>query len=332
MEKSGIDIPVYLNFFNRPETFSLVFEAVKQARPSKLFLSCDGPRQGNEIDKENIAACQGIAEDIDWECDVHKNYSETNLGCGMRMNSGISWAFGFVDRLIVLEDDCVPSQDFFAFCFELLERYKDDDRIYMIDAMNHLIEYSDTPNSYFFGPGCCWGWATWKRAWEQMDFQMSFINDEYSMRCVERKYPFYREAIKTGKERVQLLNSGKRLTSWTYQSGMAMALQNQMAIIPRVNLVTNIGLTADSTHAVNNLKKLDKKTRAYFNLPIKRMEFPLIHPEYVIEDWNYYDLVQKKFKPTIFSVIEGYFRRIVFAEKGEIKKMIKKIPKKMHLK
>lgn len=325
-----VDVPVYLNFFNRPETFRFVFEAVKKARPSKLFLACDGARSGNKEDLKNIAACQKIADDIDWECEVHKNYSDVNLGCGMRMNSGISWAFEYVDRLIILEDDCVPSQDFFVFCLDLLDRYKDDSRIYMIDAMNHLIQYTATPNSYFFGPGCCWGWATWKRAWNQMDFHMSFLADDYSMRCVERKYPFYRGARAEGKAKAEILNSGKRLSSWTYQSGMAMALQGQMAIVPSVNLITNIGLTADSTHAVNNLKKLDRKTRAYFNAPLIKMEFPLKHPQYVVEDWNYYDLVQKKFKPTLASKVEGYARRILFADKGDILKMIKKIPQKLH--
>ena len=331
MFECKIDIPVYLNFFNRPETFKYVFDAVKKARPSKLFLSCDGARKDNQNDMENITKCQKIAEDIDWECEVYKNYSKENLGCGMRMYTGISWAFEYVDRLIVLEDDCVPSEDFFKFCYELLEKYKDDDRIYMINAMNHLIEYKATPNSYFFGQGCCWGWATWKRAWQQMDFQMGFLADDYSMKCVERKYPFYRNARKEGKQKSEILKSGKRLSSWTYQNGMGIALNSQMAIIPSVNLITNIGLTADSTHAVNNLNKLSKRTRAYFNAPLIPMEFPLKHPKFVIDDWNYYDLVQKKFKPTVFSTVEGYARRIIYAEKGDIKKMFKKALEKLHL-
>lgn len=331
MQKSKTTVPVYLNFFSRPDTFKYVFNAVREARPAVLFLSCDGPRDNREDDVRNIVECQKIAENIDWECTVYKNYSEKNLGCGMRMYSGISWAFEHVDRLIVLEDDCVPSQDFFPFCEELLERYKDDNRIHMIDAMNHLGVYEDTPNSYFFGPGCCWGWATWKRAWDNMDFYLKFMEDDYSMRCVERKYPFYRNAREEGRERLQKLSVGQKLTSWTLQNGMAMALQARMAIVPKVNLITNIGLTADSEHAVSNLRKLSRKDQAYFNAKIYPMEFPLKHPQYVVEDWNYYDLVQKKFKSTFLSRTEGYARRILFAEKGEIFKMLKKIPQKIHL-
>jgi len=110
---------------------------------------------------------------------------------------------------------------------------------------------------------------------------------------------------------------------------MAMALQAQMAIVPKMNLITNIGLTADSEHAVNNLKKLDHKTREYFNAETYSIAFPLKHPQYIVEDWNYYDRVQKKFKQTIVSKIEGYCRRIIFAEKGEWKNVIGKIKKKV---
>ena len=119
MNKSKIDVPVFLIFFNRPDSFSKVFEAVREARPSKLFLACDGAREGNETDTFNSNLCKSIAENVDWECEVYKNYSDVNLGCGMRMYSGIKWAFEYVDRLIILEDDCVPHNDFFTFCYEL---------------------------------------------------------------------------------------------------------------------------------------------------------------------------------------------------------------------
>lgn len=329
MIKFETEVPVYLNFFNRPNTFRKVFNAVKEAKPSILFLSCDGPRKGRNDDVENIEKCKEIVNDINWECKVYKNYSDDNLGCGKRMYSGISWAFEYVDRLIVLEDDCVPSNDFFLFCQELLEKYKDDNRIYMINAMNHLIEYNDTNSSYFFGPGCCWGWATWKRAWEQVDFDMNFLNDSYSMKCIERKYPFYNNSIKEGKIKKQKLLMENKMSSWTYQSGMACALSSQMAIIPKVNLITNIGLTEDSVHAVNNSKKISIRTQKYFNLPTKKIEFPLKHPRYIVEDWNYYDLVNKEYRKTIFSTLEGYIRQIIYAEKGERTLFLKKVLRKI---
>lgn len=329
MENWKIDVPVFMIFFNRPDVLEKVFAAVRDAKPSKLFLACDGPRANRPDDVENVAKCKEIVSNIDWECEVHRNYSETNLRCGMRMYSGVSWAFEYVDRLIILEDDCVPSQDFFPFCAELLEKYKDDNRIYMINAMNHLGRYEGTPNSYFFGPGCCWGWATWKRAWKNVDFEMHFLEDDYSMRCIERKYPFYSSVRKIGAERLAILKSGKPLSAWTYQSGVSSALESQMSIVPTVNMITNIGLTADSEHAVSNLRKLPKKTQAYFNTPHVKMEFPLKHPKYVVEDWMYHDLVEKKFKRTLGAKLEGYVRKIIFAEKGDFSQILSKLRKKL---
>lgn len=330
MEGWNIDVPVFLIFFNRPDTFKSVFESVKAAKPSKLFLACDGAR--NEDDTHNIEECKKIAEDIDWDCEVYKNYSDENLGCGMRMYTGLNWAFQYVDQLIILEDDCVPSQDFYRFCYELLERYKDDDRIYMIDAMNQLGIYDKTPYSYFFGGGCCWGWATWKRAWQQMEYNAEFLNDDYSMQCVEKLYPYYFNARKIGYKISEVLKQGKRLSAWTYQCGMATALQNQICIIPKYNMITNIGLTADSVHAVNNIRKLAKKTQGFFNTPTYTMDFPIKHPKYVVEDRMYYEAVRKKFKLTFWTRMESVIRRIIFADKGDIKRMVRKIPYKLRLK
>lgn len=324
-----IDVPVYMNFFNRPDTLAYVFDAVRQARPSKLFLACDGPRKERIDDVKNVELCKKVVSNIDWECEVYTNYSEENLGCGMRMYSGISWAFEYVDRLIILEDDCVPSQDFFPFCEELLERYKMDDRIHMIDAMNHLGVYEDVPYSYFFGPGCCWGWATWKRAWMNMDFNMGFLSDDYSMRCVENLYPYYKNAREIGKQRKYILDNGGKLTAWTYQSGMASALNNQMAIVPKYNLITNIGLTENGVHAVNSIKKIAKSQQAYFFTPTYKMDFPIKHPKYVVEDRVYYEKVQKKFKVTFFVKIETLLRRIIYAQEGELLELLQTIWKRI---
>lgn len=324
MHESKTSVPVFLIFFNRPDTFRMVFDEVKKARPAQLFLACDGPRQGRMDDIMNTEKCKIIAADIDWKCEVHLNYSEENLGCGMRMTSGLNWMFEKVDRAIILEDDCVPSQDFFPFCEDLLERYKDDERICHICAMNHLGVYEDCPNDYFFGPACCWGWATWKRVWMNMDFEMNFLNDDYSMRCVESTYPYYSNARKTGVARRQALQSGKKLSAWTYQMGISTALQGQMSILPKVNLVTNVGLSSDSVHAVNNIKKLPKVTQSYFNMPIHPVSFPLKHPAFVVEDRIYHKLVNKKFQTTFLTKIESIIRRLWFAEAGERKNYFNK--------
>lgn len=329
MEKWKIDVPVFMLFFNRPDTLEKVFESVKKAKPSKLFLTCDGPREGRKDDIENVEKCKAIVENIDWECEVHKNYSDVNLGCGMRMYSGLKWAFEYVDRIIVVEDDCVLHQDFYKFSEELLEKYKDDERIFMISAMNHVGKYNKNGCDYFFGPVCCWGWATWRRAFKDYDFEMTFLNDEYSMKCVQKRYFYYNDAIKAGRKKMQEYKTKKKLSSWTYQNGMLCALNNQTSIIPSVNLVENIGLSGDAGHSMQDIRTVPKSLRCVYYAKTYPLEFPLKHPKYVVEDHEYPKLANKILGHGFFRskarILESVIRRFIYAKKGERTKLIKKL-------
>ena len=129
-----IDVAVLILFFNRPEPFEKVFRAVKEARPSRLFLYQDGPRGAKDM--PGIEACRRIAEDIDWECDVKHLYQERNYGCDPSEYISQKWAFSMADKCIVLEDDDVPTQSFFPFCKEMLDRYEHDERVWMVAGFN----------------------------------------------------------------------------------------------------------------------------------------------------------------------------------------------------
>ena len=158
------DIAVLLLFFTRSDTFQQVFDAVRQARPSKLLLYQDGPR--GERDKAGIEACRQIVSDehIDWECEVHRNYLDHNQGCDPSGFLSHQWAFSLADKVIVLEDDVVPSQSFFPFCKEMLDRYEHDERISMIAGFNIDEVSPDCDDSYFFTTAfSIWGWASWRR-------------------------------------------------------------------------------------------------------------------------------------------------------------------------
>ena len=196
-----IDVPVAMLFFNRPDTLEKVFAAVKEARPRQLFLIQDGARAGKN-DEKKIIKCREIVSDIDWDCEVIQDFSDVNLGCGKRMYTGVTNAFKHVDRLIIIEDDIVVSPDFFTFCAELLEKYKDDTRIHRISGMCHMGEYTKSPYSYAFSNiSSCWGWATWKRSWDDMDYEMSFLDDRYTMECFRKNYRYKKECERTYKNR-----------------------------------------------------------------------------------------------------------------------------------
>jgi len=332
--KYKVDVPVFLVFFNRPEPLKKVFESIRMARPSKLFLCQDGAREGNKSDLENINKCREIVSNIDWECEVYHDYSKSNLGCGMRIFSGITNAFKKVDRLIIIEDDIVANQSFYRFCEELLEKYRDDKRINMISGMNHMGIYDKTKKDYFFTEsGSIWGWATWKRAWEQVEYDMPYIEDKDLMNNLYNSLSNKQKAIKlikTGEERRKILSNGQKLSAWSYQAGMGMYLNNQVNIVPKYNLISNIGLTEESVHAVNDLKKIPKGLQRVFFAPTYELNFPINHPKYMINDKYYEKQVDKimgnNFWINNFRKLETALRFIIY---GDIKGIYKRIKKKV---
>jgi len=170
---SALRAPVALMIFNRADLTAQLFAAIRAARPTRLLVVADGPR--NEAERAKCQAARDVIR-VDWDCQLSTHYSDVNLGCGGRISSGIDWIFREVEEAIILEDDTLPSPTFFRFCDVLLERYRDDERIMNIGGTNaypHAMPAS-RPESYFFSRyGHTQGWATWRRAWKHNDVKMS---------------------------------------------------------------------------------------------------------------------------------------------------------------
>lgn len=283
MEKAKIDVAVLILFFNRPAMLAQVFEQVKQARPSKLYFYQDGPRADRPDDVINIQKCRDVVSDIDWECEVHRNYQETNRGCDPSGYLSRKWVFAHEEMAIILEDDCVPSQSFFSYCKELLEKYKDDQRVDMICGMNNCGVSKHCPYDYLFSvSGSVWGWATWKRVVDEWKENIGFVEDEYACMQFHNAYKNQmdtRDYIKRCKIRN---NSGRAhfeeiLCEHTW-------LHNRLHIVPSKNMISNIGFTGESTHSVTSLDVVPKGIRKIFNMKTYEYDFPLKHPPYMIED------------------------------------------------
>ena len=311
MKKSLVDVPVLIIFFARPDTLAKVFEKVKEARPSKLFLACDGAREGNDRDVSAIEECKKIVEDIDWECEVHKRYSEVNLGCGKGPSSAISWAFEHTDRLLILEDDCVPNDSLFPFMQEMLEKYKDDDRIGVVSGFNHFKEWDCGEYSYCFTKtAATLGWGPWKRVWEKYDYTLNAMDEPYCQRLLSSV--FYTERMRKARmgnwRHAAKETRQKKVNYWDVQFGFLKYSQSYLCIVPKGNLIYNIGVGAGSTHTEETKQTSWKPGKVLF-MPTVEMQFPLKHPSYVICD-NEYD--QKSFKvinPTKFTKAIRKIRR-----------------------
>lgn len=297
------DVGVLLVFFNKADTLKEVFGAVRDARPRNLFLAQDGAREGNQKDKDNVNACREIVENVDWECNIYKNYSEVNMTCDPRVFSAITWAFEKVDKLIIIEDDSVPNQSFFRFMDEMLEKYADDDRVQMISGMERFGCNKHCRESYYFSTinaGCAW--ATWKRIWiEVINYSdCKFVEDVEGMRkvndyvrhCMPRCYHTY---VEQGKRILELNRKINGIFSWEFAVSTAMILENRLAITPKYNLMKNIGIVEGATHSGNSLDTMPRKIRRLFFMQTYELEFPLIHPKYLVRDVEYERDFEKEF-------------------------------------
>lgn len=285
------DIPVALIFFNRPDTFAKVFEAVATARPSKLFLIQDGARTNKPGEDKNVQECRELIN-IDWECEVHEDSASENLGCGRRVYTGITNAFKLVDRLVIIEDDIVIGEDMLPFCAEMLERYKNDERIGLISGMNHVGVYGRTDKSYFFSSrgGTIWGWATWKRVWDCIDWSLACANDKYLMDTLSTLTLPQIDGAQTAKRTIAKYDSmqkGERQTSWTTQFIVTSCiLQSRLYIIPAKNLTSNIGLIGEHSNS-SSIITVPRGQRCIYFAPTYVLDRPLKHPQYVIDDVVY---------------------------------------------
>jgi hypothetical protein len=265
-----LDTPVAFIIFNRPEKTLQVFAEIAKAKPRQLFVVADGPRPDHPTDEVNCAATRAVVEQIDWECTVHRNYSEQNLGCKRRISSGIDWVFDQVEEAIIVEDDIVVDPSFFRFAQEMLVYYRYDTRVMQIAGFNPIAPLNDYPYSYFFSfwP-LIWGWATWRRAWQTYDVQMSLWSSD--LRSQLQENPLLDPKF------LNILDQTHRgeIDTWDYQWLFANLMQSGLTVVPCQNLIRNIGFGADATHTRG-------QTPAYLNAAPATIEFPLSHPPYVM--------------------------------------------------
>jgi len=300
-------VPILFVIFCRKDISLRSFESIRQAKPDKLYIACDGPRENVEGESLLVEETRkAILDAIDWECDVHTLFHEKNLGCGKGVFTAISWLFENEERGIILEDDCVAQESFFQYAEEMLEKYKADERIGMIAGTNQVKDYQ-IPDSYCFSKyTVCWGWATWRRAWKNMKMDLDFLRDHKKDIFLNRGYlgkekPRWRYELKCIKNNY--------VSAWDWQWYFSLAAQNQLCIFPQKNLISNIGNDDKATHT------------SYSEIYIESapLEFPLHHPVNVLPDYTF----DHKFYKQNNTFIERVKRSVPHAMKMQIKKLVK---------
>jgi len=268
--------PVAFLVFNRPETTRKVFAEIAKARPHKLLVVADGPRHDRPSERDRCAEVRKIIEGVDWDCEVLTNYAAENMGCAHRISSGIDWVFENVDEAIFLEDDCLPHPSFFRFCDEMLNRFRNNDKIMTISGDNFQFGSRPSNYSYYFSRYVhIWGWASWRRAWKFYDVQMALWPEMkkagwlYSVFDSKRDARYWEDVF----EQACLGRTG----TWDYQWLFACWQKSGLSVIPSVNLVSNIGFGAGATHTGKGGGKVAA-------MATQTMTFPLANPPAIIRD------------------------------------------------
>ncbi len=274
-------LPILLLIFNRPDSIKKVIKVLKKLKPIKVYVSADGPRDGNFLDYNLCRESREEILNIDWECKIAKNYSNFNLGCRDAVSKGITWFFKKEELGIILEDDCIPNLDFFKFCEMNLKKYRNNKKIGCITG-NNFLKKSNIKDTYYFSRyPHCWGWATWSRAWEKYKKnitywpnlrQKKFINKIF-FKKIEQKYW------------TKILNStyDRKIDSWAYPWSLCLWKNDMLTITPKFNLVKNIGFGKNATHTVSDF---DNNRYKSFKLPKK-----FIHPKQIKINYDNDDYV-----------------------------------------
>ncbi len=275
--------PVALFLFNRPETTAHVMEAIRAVRPRELYLVADGPRENVPDDVTRCEAARQVALKVDWECKVSTNFAEKNLGLKARVESGLNWVFENAAEAILLEDDCVPDETFFRFCDEMLERYRNDTRVFMVSG-NDFKFGLDTQDSYTFSRyPLIWGWATWKRAWQKNDVTMRTLPGALATNRLSEKLDSAR-AVQYWAYTLQ--EHFQTQTTWDYTWLWSIWENDGLCIHPNTNLVENVGFGAQATHTRDDENLFAELIKA-------RLEFPLQHPTRIERNRNGDALVEE---------------------------------------
>ncbi len=263
---------VVLFIYNRPNLTRGLFEILREVKPRKLLIVADGPKAGSEIDQKLCRDARASVESVPWECEVIRNYSDTNLGLKERIVSGLKWVFELEERAIILEDDCHPSRSFFSFCDQLLELYSHNEKVGMIQGGSFGDTRSLSDSYYFSNRPKIWGWATWRRVhelyepnldtWKRLDYvgQLALLRNRGLSTAGARST-------------IRTLDRVDSIGTWDYQWVVSMWLNGLTSATPRVNLVKNNGFGGAATHTVFESLSAD--------LPSYTLTEPLSHPKNV---------------------------------------------------
>lgn len=288
------EIPVVLFLFKRSETLEKIFSRLRTVAPRKVYLIADGPR--NEVEKKQTELCRRYAENlITWDCEIIKHYAEENIGVYSNIGLGAKWVLEQEKWAIFLEDDNLPEISFFDYCEELLKKYENEEKIFWICGTNYLEKYNSEYSYVFTQHLLPCGWATWSSKYlKYYDGELELLTSTEHMDNFRSSYldkRLYYQQLRSVKRTKMLLNENRRASSWDYQMLFSLRANNMYGIAPTVNLITNIGADAMSTHGGTSMRYI--MTKRFCEVQSRKIEFPLYGPTQIALNKDYERVIGK---------------------------------------
>lgn len=298
-----MNVPVAFIIYKRPETTRRVFEAIRQARPTKLYLIADGPKTP-DLTRACTETRRIVEEGIDWKCDFQKIIEKANLGCARRVQSGLDEVFKYEEKAIILEDDTLPDHSFFQFCNILLDKYEENNRVAHISGCNLQPEAFHTKYSYCFSSIInIWGWATWRRSWKNYDLLMKSWENE-NKKSLLKKWCINRNHRTGMRKMFDLHCNNNNPWSWDYQWNYSCWKNNGLSVIPKVNLVSNLGIGPDASNT-----KLKEKIPSFPELTSSINQ--IIHPHEISRDNLFDKLYFRLMSPSLSRKLKSLIKRLI---------------------
>ena len=301
------DTPILIINFNRSVKTQKILNILKLLKPTKLYLSIDGPRHENLKDKIQIVKIKKKFEKINWSCKIKKKYSKKNYGMKLNVINSVNWFLKNEKMGIILEDDCIPTKSFFIFCKILLSKYKNEKKIFQING--HSINFPNKKESYYYSKlNSTWGWATWRRAWNKLDLKMSsyqkmkknsLINKYYENKNIYYWMDTYFKKTLENKDNI-----------WSIYWSFTILKNNGLCISPFKNLIKNIGFDGSGTTKRFASFKVTEKIKSYNPLKIihpKKINYLPEYDEFFFD--NYVKKVDKRAKKNVLYELKNFILR-----------------------
>jgi hypothetical protein len=296
-----LETPVAMIIFNQPEATRRVFARVAAARPSRLLIIADCARPDRPEEANRCEETKKIVAAVDWPCQVETNFLSENVGPRRRIISGISWVFSLVEEAIFLEHDCLPDPSFFPYCSELLARYRNQPQIGYIAGFNPLEKSFPFPYSYYYSRvASLWGWATWRRTWQEYDEHLSAWQEIRKWGLLNLLFPD-KKVVKYWTRVFDSMHDGTGPNTWDYQLAYTCWTRNFLNIVPRRNLIQYIGFGPQAENT--------SQAEPGLTLEGGPLMFPLQHPP-AITPWPSYEMeFQKRFYAQ--DIFRKLYRRLI---------------------